>query len=126
MFGLFKTDSEKLVNQCYQLNRELFASFRRYARKRDNSSAKYLLATAKNLEDKLFKLEKAKGEEYAENLLANLGSEDQMELEFQKLIFDLIMDIRMDMINRGKMGEIKGEMLLSELVITRQSEFDLG
>ena len=126
MFGLFKTDSEKLVNQCYQLNRELFASFRRYARKRDNSSAKYLLATAKNLEDKLFKLEKAKGEEYAENLLANLGSEDQMELEFQKLIFDLIMDIRMDMINRGKMGEIKGEMLLNELVITRQSEFDLG
>ena len=49
-----------------------------------------------------------------------------MELEFQKLIFDLIMDIRMDMINRGKMGEIKGEMLLNELVITRQSEFDLG
>ena len=95
MFGLFKTDSEKLVNQCYQLNRELFASCRRYARKRDNSSAKYLSATAKNLEDKLFKLEKAKGEEYAENLLANLGSEDQMELEFQLFIFISLKQVKL-------------------------------
>lgn len=126
MFGLFKTDSEKLVNQCYQLNRELFASCRRYARKRDAASAKYLFSTAQNLESKLFKLEKVKGEEYAENILSNLISEDSLDLETQRIIFDVIIEIRMNMINSGKMREIKGEMLLNELVLTRQSEFDLG
>ena len=126
MFGIFKTDSEKLVNECYHLNRELFAACRMYARKQDAPSAKYMMATAINLDKALRKLAKAKGEQYAENVIANLGSEDSLEIEAQKAVAGHLLDIRMRMMDSGKMREIKGEEIIAELIITDEAAYELN